>query len=189
MVRGFRGRIREGRNDVEGALADYRRGVALARETQDPQELLPQLGAAAMAFEAHGRPEEARGLAREVVELARAYPPDAVWGLTHEFLFSRVAVEFESELREVLDDAPPWPWKDLAFACLDRDFVRAAEMWAEAGSPTWKARLRLRGAEELIAAGRRTEGEVELAKALAFYRTVGATFYINRGEQLLAMTA
>jgi len=184
-VRGFRGRIREGRNDVEGGLADYRRGVALARETQDPQELLPQLGAAALAFETHGRPEEARALAREVVELARAYPPDAVWGLTYEFLFSRVAIDFDSELREALEGAPPWPWKDLAFACLDRHFVRAAEMWAEAGSPTWEARLRLRAAEELIETGRRAAGEAELAKALAFYRTVSATFFINRCEALL----
>ena len=50
------------------------------------------------------------------------------------------------------------------------------------GSPPWEARLRLRAAEELIETGRRAEGEAELAKALAFYRSVGATFYINRGE-------
>ena len=188
-ARCYRGRIKEGRNDVEGALADYRQGVALARETQDPQVLLPQLGAGAMAFETHGFPDEARGLALEVVELARTYPHDAVWSLTYEFLFSRVAVDFDSELRETLDGAPSWPWKDLAFACLDRDFVRAAVMWAEAGSPTWEARLRLRAAEDLLETGRRHESEVELEKALAFYRTVGATFYINRGEQLLAKSA
>ena len=62
-------------------------------------------------------------------------------------------------------------------------------MWAEAGSPTWEARLRLRAAEELIETGRRAEGEVELQKAIAFYRTVGATFFIQRGEQLLAKSA
>jgi len=185
-MRRERGRIREGRGDDEGALADYRRAVALARDANDPQQLLPEFGAAATAFETHGLLNEAGGLAREVVELARAYPHDAVWSLPLEFLFSRVALEFESELREALADAPPWPWKDLAFACLDRDFVRAAEMWTEAGSPTWEARLRLRAAEELIETGHRVEGEAELAKALAFYRTVGATFYINRSEALLA---
>jgi hypothetical protein len=78
------------------------------------------------------------------------------------------------------------PWRDLAFVCLDRDFVHAADIWAEAGSPTWEARLRLRAAQELIETGRRAEGEGELQKALTFYRTVGATFFIQRGEQLLA---
>jgi hypothetical protein len=102
-----------------------------------------------------------------MVELSRTYPHEAVWTLPLEFLFSRVAVEFESELREALEDAPPWPWKDLAFACLDRDFARAAEIWAAGGSPTWEARLRLRAAEELIETGHRAEGEAELQKALA----------------------
>jgi hypothetical protein len=32
-------------------------------------------------------------------------------------------------------------------------------------------------------------GEVELEKALAFYRSVGATLFIDRGEALLARTA
>jgi hypothetical protein len=57
------------------------------------------------------------------------------------------------------------------------------------GSPTWEARLRLQAAEELIEAGRHTEGVVQLEKALDFYRSVGATFCINRAEELLAKTA
>lgn len=185
-MRRDRGSIREGRGDVEGALADYRRAVALARDGNDPQQLLPDLGAATTAFETHGLLDEARDLAREVVELARTYPHAAVWALPTEFLLSRVALECESELRQALEDAPQSKWKDLVFCCLDRDFVRAAEMYSEAGSPTWEALLRLRAAEELIEAGRRAEGEDELQKALAFYRTVGATFFIQRGEALQA---
>jgi hypothetical protein len=106
-----------------------------------------------------------------------------------QFLFTHVALEHEPALREILDNAPYPRWKLLDFACLDRDFVRAADMWAEAGSPTWEARLRLRAAEELIETGRRAEGEVELQKAIAFYRRVGATFFIQRGEPLLAKSA
>jgi hypothetical protein len=41
-------------------------------------------------------------------------------------------------------------------------------------------------AEALIDSGRRAEGEAELEQALDFYRSVGATFYLARGEQLLA---
>ena len=33
--------------------------------------------------------------------------------------------------------------------------------------------------------GERAEGEAELEKALAFYRSVGATFFLERGEALL----
>jgi predicted ATPase/class 3 adenylate cyclase len=180
-----RGRIREGRGDITGALTDYRRAVDLAREANDPQELLPALGAVVAALEAHASPEDAHDHSRELVELARTYAHDAVWCLPLDFLVSRAAVEFEPELRGALRDAPSLPWKDLAFCCLDRDFVRAAEIWAEAGSPTWEARLRLRAAEELIETGRRAESDDQATKALAFYRTVGATYYVDRCEALL----
>ncbi len=52
--------------------------------------------------------------------------------------------------------------------------------------PTLEALARLLGGEELIDAGRRAEGEAEIEKALAFYRSVGATFFVQRGERLLA---
>jgi hypothetical protein len=37
----------------------------------------------------------------------------------------------------------------------------------------------------LLGEGRTAAGLAELEKALAFYRTVGATFYLERGEALL----
>ena len=53
----------------------------------------------------------------------------------------------------------------------------------------FEAEARLRAAEQFLAAGRRAEGETELEKALAFYRSVGATLFIERGEALLAKIA
>jgi hypothetical protein len=58
-------------------------------------------------------------------------------------------------------------------------------VWRSASIPTWEARLRLRAAEELIETGRRAESEEQAAKALDFYRSVGATFYVDRCEALL----
>ena len=117
------------------------------------------------------------------------HPQDAGIGLSFDLLVTRIALEHDVELRGILTMGPLPQWKALGLACLDCDFVRAAEMWAEGGSPTWEARLRLRAAEELIEAGRRTEGEEQLEKALDFYRSVGATFYIRRAEELLAKSA
>jgi class 3 adenylate cyclase/tetratricopeptide (TPR) repeat protein len=188
-ARANRALIREARGDVEGALADLRRAVELARESGDPQEVLPQLGSAVEVLERHGFPSEARALAEEVVEVASRHPDDAVWALPFNFLHSRISGEFTAELAAALETAPEWPWKELAFACLDRDFAHAADMWAEGGSPTWEAQLRLLAAEELADAGRLAEAQDQSAKALAFYRSVGATFYIQRGEQLLAKSA
>jgi len=155
----------------------------------DPQELLPNLGAITAAFETRGDVDEARALARELVGVARSHPQDAAYALSMDFLFTRVALEHEPELREILGNAPYPRWKSLDFACLDRDFVRAADMWAEAGSPTWEARLRLRAAEELIETGRHAESEDQATKALTFYRTVGATYFIRRAEALLEQQA
>jgi len=184
-TRQTRGAIRLARSDPEGALSDLRRGLALARDVKDPQSLLPMLDNCVLAFEALGFADEARELVREALDLARANPHAAAWGIALAIAFSHSGGAFEEEMRDVLEPAPAGRWKDLVRVCIDRDFVQAAEMWAEAGSPTWEAQLRLRAAEELIETGRRQEGEEQAAKALTFYRSVGATFYIDRCEALL----
>jgi hypothetical protein len=38
-------------------------------------------------------------------------------------------------------------------------------------------------------AGRRSEADEQLAAALTFYRSVGATRYVRQGEALLAVTS
>jgi hypothetical protein len=54
---------------------------------------------------------------------------------------------------------------------------------------TAAARVRLRAAETLAAQGHRIEANEQLDKALAFYRSVGATRYIREAEALVAATA
>ena len=100
-------------------------------------------------------------------------------------LGTRSSAGLEDELREIVERGPARRWKDIALACLDREFSRAADLWLETGSPTWEAYLRERAAEELIGAGRRAEGEAELERALAFYRAVGARFFVDRCEALI----
>ena len=149
--------------------------------------MIPELGSSVFAFEALGMMDEARIAALEILELTKAQSATSLVpvSLSFSLLWSRSAAGLEAELRELVEQASPGRWKDIAFATLDRDFSRAADLWLDSGSPTWEAYLRERAAAELIEAGRRAEGEAELGKALAFYRSVRATFFLERGEALL----
>ena len=52
-----------------------------------------------------------------------------------------------------------------------------------------EAYARLRAAEQLESQGRHAEAQTHLTRALAFYRSVGATAYVRRGEALLPTSA
>ena len=89
----------------------------------------------------------------------------------------------------VLAGLHPSPGYRAMIAVLDGNFVEASALYAEAGIVVFEAEARLRAAEQLLTAGRSAEGQVELEKALTFYRSVGATLFIERGERLLARSA
>jgi len=57
------------------------------------------------------------------------------------------------------------------------------------GAARSEALARLRAAERLVRDGRRAEADEQLQRALAFYRSVGATRYVREGEALLAASA
>ena len=50
------------------------------------------------------------------------------------------------------------------------------------------AQSRFAAGERLLEQGRHAEGKVELERALGFYRSVDASYYVERGEALLAGT-
>ena len=60
---------------------------------------------------------------------------------------------------------------------------------AEIGAVTQEAYARLAAARRLVDAGRRAEADMQLGRALAFYRSVSARRYILEGEGLLAASA
>jgi hypothetical protein len=61
----------------------------------------------------------------------------------------------------------------------------AANLCGAMGARTEEARDRLRHAEVLTAQKSASEAAVEVERALAFYRLVGAIRYIRDGEKLL----
>jgi hypothetical protein len=66
------------------------------------------------------------------------------------------------------------------------DLVGAADILQASGAAALEAHARLRAAGRLTADGRHAEAEEQLQRALAYYRSVGATRYIREGERLLA---
>ena len=80
----------------------------------------------------------------------------------------------------------PSPWRRAAVAYVSGDPLAAAEIYGEMGARPYEAYARLRAAESLVREGRRAEADAELERALAFWRTAGATAYVREGEALLA---
>jgi hypothetical protein len=72
--------------------------------------------------------------------------------------------------------------------CATGDAVSAAQLLEPISIPDaeW---VRIRAAEQLLAGGRRAEADVQLRKALAFWRSVGGTRYIREAESLLPASA
>ena len=184
LARTWRAELRLARGDLEGALEDGGRALARAREIQDFQVLVPALVAVARIAALGGRVDEARPLAAEALDLVRTSPTFSVSVGRLAVVADRLGVR--SEARELVELAPDSPWKRAALAGLDGDFRQAAEVYDEMGLATLAAEARFAAGERLIEQGRRAEGELELARALEFYRSVGASYYVERSEALLA---
>jgi class 3 adenylate cyclase/tetratricopeptide (TPR) repeat protein len=182
----FRGYIRLARGYRDEAMEDFRRGLEIARETQDdPQSLVPALVRLAWANLQMGHVADARAAFAEAMPLLEKHPYARPWTLPE------VAVDLgeTSTVRRVLASLPPSPGYRAMLAVLDGDFGRASELYAEAGILLFEAEARLRAAEQLLATGRHVEGEIELETALSFYRSAGAVLFIERGEALRAKIA
>jgi hypothetical protein len=90
------------------------------------------------------------------------------------------------ELGTVLGASPRTPWAEAAEAHARNDPAVAASIYATFGAAVHAAEAHLLATEQLIAAGKRTEADTHLQKALDFYRSVQATRFVREGEALLA---
>jgi class 3 adenylate cyclase/tetratricopeptide (TPR) repeat protein len=187
----IRGRIRLARDDVAGALEDAEQSLALGREAKDPQTLFPALSFAAWASLEGGRTHDAERLANEMLMLNVA-----VQRVPHHvspvFDLARVLAKLDrnADLIEAFGRLTiRTPWIDAAEVFARGDNLRAADLYEEIGTRPNEAYARLRGAAQLVDAGRRVEADEQLRRALGFWRSVGATRYVREGEVLLAATA
>jgi class 3 adenylate cyclase len=187
-----RARIGAARND-DGALGDATEALDLARITKDPQVLYPALALRARIALGVGRLEEAGALVDELLALWTTRPDTIIHSHLESFRDLAPVVRTlgrGAELVSISEGAVKrTPWIEAATAFVSGDFQRAAAIYAKCGSLPDEAYARLRAADALIAAGRRTDGDRELERALAFYRSVKAKAYLTEGEALLAKTA
>jgi tetratricopeptide (TPR) repeat protein len=185
-VRERRADVLMARDDLETATADAARALELARQTKEPQALQPALAVQIRVDLALGRIADARRTARELMSLLESTTTS--FGLTTLSIHAETLGVAE-QLPAALARLPQKSWVRAAAAVLEGDLVRAADIAAEHAWRADEAELRMRAAEALIHEGRRAEADVQLAKALDFFRSVGATRYIREGEALLAATA
>jgi len=180
--RQIRGCIELARGQGDATLVDFRRGLEFAREAEGFEGLIPSLLRIAWAYLQLGRVSDAQTAFAEVTPLLEKYPYARPW------LLPEVAVQLgeASTVRKILEGLPPRPGYRAMVAVLDGADGEASKLYAEAGMLLFEAEARLRAAEQLFAAGRKDDADAELDKALSFYRSVGATLFIERGEALLA---
>jgi len=185
-----RARIRLAAGDETEAVKDSTAGLEFARTAPDPQILFPALALQARLFAVLRLHREADNLLAELLEAwarARAAFP-AFW--TADLAFAVVELgssrAFEGAAGTALMNTL---WLDASLAFVRREGLLAASLYAKIGSLPDEAYARLRAGEALIEAGRREEGELELGRALAFFRRVGASAYAQQAEALLPARA
>ncbi len=184
-MRIIRGGIRLARGDLDGARDDHLRSVELARAGQDPNDIVAALSAYASTLLARGELTEARVFAEEVVRLVEG----RAFGGAVELSANALRLGIREEMLAALDANPVQRyvvWREGIRMALAGDLVGAAELGARTGNVSWEARMRLSGGEQLLEQGRRSEGKAQMEKALEFYRSVGATFFVEQAERQLA---
>jgi class 3 adenylate cyclase/tetratricopeptide (TPR) repeat protein len=184
-----RAQIRLGRDDLLGAIADAELALGLARVAKDPQILHSTMAACAHVLLESGSPEHAAAIVGEYLAQLRAGKNVRLaidW--VHILAWTLTALGRGAELIEALPDSDV-PWVEAARSFAAGDVRRAADVCSSMGALTEEARDRLWLAGALVKQHRRAEADVELQRALTFYRSVGATRYIREGEALFAASA
>jgi hypothetical protein len=187
-VRQFRALMAAAEDDLDRAREEATTALGMARDARDPQAVIPALITGAYVDAVAGLESEAASLFAEALEADERGIFVVGVGVATPWVADRLGLL--DGLRELAAKAAPRsPWVEALDAYLAGDLARAADAYADIGALPDAAWTRLAAAERLTDAGRYAEAEQHLAQPLAFYRSVGATGYVRRGEALLRASA
>jgi hypothetical protein len=171
-------------------LEDSDAVLGLARAAADPQVLLPSLAFHSHILLATDPRADAGAFLDELIERRQAFPSGLVSHWVIPFVVVLKALGRARQLEEIARNATiSTRWLEAGLAYASDAFSEAADTLGEIGSRPDEAFVRLRAAEALVESGRRAEANVQLERALAFYRSVGATAYVREAEALFAASA
>jgi hypothetical protein len=182
--------IRLARGEIEGRIEEADRALALAERAKDPQILYGTLADAAHVLHDAGETERAVALAWEYLDALEAGQRIGFSvSAAHVASWTLAAAGRGDQIAAALEQLQIFPWARAGAAFGRGDPVTAADICAAIGAVTQEAYARLAAARLLVEQGKRAEADEQLHRALAFYRSVGATLYVRQGESLLAASA
>ncbi len=187
-ARRMRALIRHARGNDAGVLDDASRALEVAHAAKDPGVLIPALSTWLRLSAEHGLAHEIERTVEELLE-ALSGKISSADALAIDAVLVAPGSPYAADLRRALEPFRDSPWSVGDRALLEDRYGDAAAALAEMGNVVDEAFVRLRAAEQHAAAGRRVEANAELERALAVYRSIGATRYIRQGEALLAASA
>jgi class 3 adenylate cyclase len=183
-VRLTRAGILAARGD-DRAEADLEHALGQLDVTKDAQVQIPTLLGGARVSLLLGDQQRAAELLDRAAPLARAFPHRAP-AVPAEMVTTIVRVDRTSVWADIFAAAAPTRRIEALRLVFAGRTVEAAEVYARIGGPAEEAVVRLLAAQQLVDAGRRAEADVQLQRALAFYRAVGATRVVAEAEALFA---
>jgi hypothetical protein len=172
----FRALFLAARGDLVAALAEDDVQLGLSHNL-DPQSMHPSLAYSSFLRATVGERETA---AERVEELLRLWREDLQTAAIKpcELAFAAVALGREQDFLALAEGARATRWLEAARAFAGGDHAYAAELFSEIGSRPNEAYARLASGEPS-----------EVRRALEFYRSVDATYFVKRAEALLPASA
>ena len=188
-VRNARGLIRLGRGDQAGALEDSEYVVALTGEAKDPQVVNPALAFHSRTLLAAGRRADAARFADELLGLLALGKTGFIsyWGVSFGVVLA--ALGRGDELEAATAGRMETRWQTAALAYVAGEVEESADLLDEIGAVADAAYARMRAAEALAADGQRADADAQVQQALAVFRSVGATAWVNEAQALFAASA
>jgi class 3 adenylate cyclase/tetratricopeptide (TPR) repeat protein len=176
--------IAEGR--VAQAVADAERALELVRQGRSFQSSCDPFAFSARLHAELGELDAAHRLVRELLELWLETRSGYLEQWVLEAWYAARRTGDEARLGAAIDAMPGNAWLRAAASMIERDFAGAVTQLEEMGAASCAALARLWTSEWLVEQGRAAEARPFLERSLAFWRSVGASAYAQRGESLLA---